>query len=96
MSWSCAHRSPPHADSGNARFLAWRNRAPCGVDPMVRALPDREILQTPRRSLEPRVYRVPIEIDHEIARLKLVAMGIEIDVLTADQTKYLNSWESGT
>jgi adenosylhomocysteinase len=48
------------------------------------------------RSLEPRVYRVPIEIDHEIARLKLVAMGIEIDVLTADQTKYLNSWESGT
>jgi adenosylhomocysteinase len=48
------------------------------------------------RSLEPRVYRVPIEIDHEIARLKLVAMNIEIDVLTADQHKYLNSWESGT
>jgi adenosylhomocysteinase len=48
------------------------------------------------RSLEPRVYRVPVEIDHEIARLKLVAMNIEIDVLTPDQAKYLTSWESGT
>src|SRR6266487_4833849 len=48
------------------------------------------------KTLEHRVYRVPVEIDHEIARLKLVSMGIEIDVLTADQAKYLNSWESGT
>ena len=48
------------------------------------------------RSLEPRVYRVPEEIDDEIARLKLAAMGIEIDQLTAEQEKYLNSWEGGT
>ena len=48
------------------------------------------------RSLEPKVYSVPAEIDHEIARLKLVAMGIEIDQLTAEQEKYLSSWEGGT
>ena len=46
--------------------------------------------------LEPRVYDVPEEIDREIAALKLSAMGVEIDVLTEEQIKYLNSWESGT
>ncbi len=48
------------------------------------------------KNLEPRVYRVPQEIDHEIARLKLISMGIEIDVLTEEQARYLSSWESGT
>jgi adenosylhomocysteinase len=48
------------------------------------------------RSLERRVYTVPDEIDQEIARLKLAAMGIEIDHLTAEQEKYMNSWEGGT
>jgi adenosylhomocysteinase len=47
-------------------------------------------------NLENRVYSVPEDIDKEIARLKLEAMGVEIDVLTAEQTKYLNSWEEGT
>jgi adenosylhomocysteinase len=42
------------------------------------------------------VYAVPHEIDAEIARLKLEAMGIDIDTLTAEQEKYLTSWESGT
>ncbi len=42
------------------------------------------------------VYSVPEEIDREIARLKLEAMGIAIDKLTAEQEKYLNSWEEGT
>lgn len=46
--------------------------------------------------LERKVYTVPEEIDREIARLKLDAMGIEIDVLTPEQIKYLNSWEEGT
>jgi len=46
--------------------------------------------------LEKRVYSVPPEIDAEIARLKLQAMGIKIDVLTDEQLKYLNSWEEGT
>jgi adenosylhomocysteinase len=46
--------------------------------------------------LEHTVYTVPEEIDQEIARLKLRAMGVEIDVLTAEQEKYLSSWEEGT
>jgi adenosylhomocysteinase len=47
-------------------------------------------------SLENTVYSVPQEIDKEIARLKLAAMGVEIDTLTAAQVKYLGSWEEGT
>jgi adenosylhomocysteinase len=39
---------------------------------------------------------VPKEIDREVARLKLTAMGIGIDTLTAEQEAYLASWESGT
>ena len=46
--------------------------------------------------LEKRVYNVPEEIDREIARLKLEAMGVKIDKLTEEQVKYLNSWEEGT
>jgi adenosylhomocysteinase len=49
-----------------------------------------------RGSLEPRVYPVPTEIDKEVARLKLRAMGVEIDTLTAEQDHYLHSWEQGT
>jgi adenosylhomocysteinase len=55
-----------------------------------------EYLVKKGRELKPRVYRVPEEIDHEIARLKLESMGIEIDELTPEQEAYLNSWESGT
>jgi adenosylhomocysteinase len=46
--------------------------------------------------LENRVYSVPEEIDAEIARIKLDAMGISIDTLTEEQNNYLNSWEEGT
>ena len=48
------------------------------------------------KELEKRVYPVPRDIDREIARLKLAAMGVEIDVLTPEQEKYLTSWEAGT
>ncbi|HLX58448.1 MAG TPA: adenosylhomocysteinase, partial [Ktedonobacteraceae bacterium] len=47
-------------------------------------------------TLQPRIYTIPVEIDKEIARLKLHAMGVRIDTLTAEQDVYLNSWESGT
>ena len=47
-------------------------------------------------SLEPRVYDVPAEIDAEVARLKLEAMGVGIDTLSAEQRHYLESWEEGT
>lgn len=46
--------------------------------------------------LEKKVYSVPEEIDNEIARIKLDAMGVKIDVLTEEQVKYLNSWQEGT
>jgi adenosylhomocysteinase len=46
--------------------------------------------------LEKTVYAVPEEIDQRIARIKLEAMGVEIDVLTSKQEKYLASWEEGT
>ncbi len=46
--------------------------------------------------LAQKVYSVPEDIDMEIARLKLESMGVQIDVLTEEQVKYLNSWEEGT
>ncbi len=46
--------------------------------------------------LERKVYRVPLEIDREIARLKLRSMGVAIDSLTPEQSRYLQSWEMGT
>jgi adenosylhomocysteinase len=46
--------------------------------------------------LQEQVYSVPEDIDREIARLKLEAMGIKIDTLTPEQKKYLESWEAGT
>lgn len=46
--------------------------------------------------LEKKVYDVPEEIDREIARLKLDAMGVKLDKLTEEQVKYLSSWEEGT
>ena len=46
--------------------------------------------------LTPRVYPVPTEVDEQVASLKLGAMGISIDELTAEQKKYLSSWQEGT
>jgi adenosylhomocysteinase len=48
------------------------------------------------KELQPRVYTIPADIDREIARLKLHAMGIRIDTLTPEQEAYLAAWESGT
>jgi adenosylhomocysteinase len=55
-----------------------------------------EYLVSHSRRLEPKVYPVPEDIDQEIARLKLAAMGIEIDTLTPEQASYLEGWEAGT
>jgi adenosylhomocysteinase len=48
------------------------------------------------KTLRKKVYSVPEDIDNEIARLKLKALGIPIDTLTAEQEHYLSSWEMGT
>src|SRR5579859_3317539 len=55
-----------------------------------------EYLAHNHQNLENRVHIVPLDIDREVARLKLKAMGTTIDALTPEQEKYLGSWESGT
>jgi adenosylhomocysteinase len=54
------------------------------------------VKQSQAGALAPGVYPVPVEIDKEVARLKLRAMGVEIDQLTAEQEDYLRSWQEGT
>ena len=49
-----------------------------------------------RKKMEPKVYNVPEEIDQLVASLKLKAMDIEIDELTAEQREYLSTWDEGT
>jgi len=46
--------------------------------------------------LEKKVYDVPVEIDKDVARLKLETMGIRIDELTEEQWAYMEEWEEGT
>jgi len=48
------------------------------------------------KKLEKKVYNVPEIVDSTVARMKLKAKGIDIDKLTPEQKKYLNSWEIGT
>jgi adenosylhomocysteinase len=55
-----------------------------------------EYVSNEHRNLVGDVYDVPRDIDDEVAKLKLAAMGIEIDTLTAEQEHYLNSWDLGT
>ncbi len=55
-----------------------------------------EWIATNHAQLENQVYQLPHEVDEEIARLKLHAMGVGIDTLTAEQRKYLTSWQEGT
>jgi adenosylhomocysteinase len=55
-----------------------------------------EYLAKHAKTLERKVYDVPDDIDAEVARLKLHAMGIQIDTLTKEQQHYLTSWEEGT
>ncbi len=55
-----------------------------------------EFLVQRATTLESRVYRLPAELDQQIARLKLAAMGLRIDTLTPEQERYLASWREGT
>jgi len=55
-----------------------------------------EYLARQGRNLTNKVYPVPKSIDRKVARLKLKTMGVKIDGLTAEQKKYLSSWEMGT
>ena len=64
--------------------MSFANQALC-VEHMVKG-----------RKAKPGVYPVPKDIDREVGRLKLASMGITIDTLTEEQSKYLDSWEAGT
>jgi adenosylhomocysteinase len=55
-----------------------------------------EYLVAEYKNLNNEVYTVPEVIDHNVAALKLKSMGVEIDVLTPEQAKYLSSWNEGT
>jgi adenosylhomocysteinase len=55
-----------------------------------------EFMLTNAANLKKQVYTIPEEVDNEIARLKLEAMGINIDILTEEQHTYLNQWQEGT
>jgi len=55
-----------------------------------------EFLRKKARSLKKEVHSVPASIDHQVARLKLKSMGIEIDSPTADQDRYMRTWSEGT
>lgn len=55
-----------------------------------------EYLVKKKGELEPGVHLLPPEVDTEIASLKLRALGLEIDTLTAEQLEYISSWETGT
>jgi adenosylhomocysteinase len=55
-----------------------------------------EMLAKEAGKMSKAVHRLPPSVDQEIARLKLQAMGIAIDTLTAEQVEYLASWDAGT
>ena len=61
----------------------------------VQAVAAREIVQN-GAEYEAGVHDVPDELDREVARTKLVAEGIEIDGLSAEQREYMDSWDHGT
>ena len=58
--------------------------------------PDGLIHKEVHAELEPKVYVVPEAIDAEVARLKLAALGIELEPMTAEQAEYVSSWQHGT
>ena len=55
-----------------------------------------EYMAQTAHTLTPEVYTVPRDIDEEVGKLKLASMGVNIDTLTAEQEKYLSSWDVGT
>ncbi len=71
---------PPRSWTCRSRTRPWRRSGSCKH----------------QAELGPQVYPVPVDIDKEVARLKLHAMGVEIDTLTAEQDSYLHSWQQGT
>lgn len=55
-----------------------------------------ELMAKKHHTMEKKVYDVPTDIDEQVALLKLESMGVQIDTLTEDQVRYMNSWQEGT
>jgi len=55
-----------------------------------------EFIAKNHEKLEPKVYKLPDEIDNMVAKIQLESLGIEIDQLTEEQKRYLASWKGGT
>jgi adenosylhomocysteinase len=55
-----------------------------------------EYLVLNKGKLDPGLYSIPEELDQDIARLKLKAMGINYDTMTSEQIEYINTWTAGT
>jgi adenosylhomocysteinase len=77
---SCAEGHP-----ASVMDMSFANQALCA-----------EYMKNNAASLEPGVYGVPTDIDKGISKLKLETLGVRIDTLTAEQAKYLASWQEGT
>ena len=77
---SCAEGHP-----ASVMDMSFANQALCA-----------EYMKNNAADLEPGVYGVPTDIDKSISKLKLETLGVKIDTLTAEQQKYLASWQEGT
>jgi adenosylhomocysteinase len=77
---SCAEGHP-----ASVMDMSFANQALCA-----------EYMKNNAADLAPGVYGVPTDIDKSISKLKLETLGVKIDVLTPEQTKYLSSWQEGT
>ena len=55
-----------------------------------------EFMWNNRGKLQNKVYALPYSVDEQIANIKLIASGIQIDKLTSEQKEYLSSWKEGT
>ena len=62
----------------------------------TQALAAEDLLSEAGGALSKDVHRLPMEAAREIARLKLIGMGVEVDGLTEQQEHYLSSWDQGT
>ena len=90
VSGSTVGISEPMVDGDDVYWLESRS-AEGGRRTLLRRGPDGAT-----HELTPQVYVVPEAIDAEVARLKLAAMGITLDEMTAEQKEYVSSWQHGT
>ena len=91
--------SPDPRPGRGAPRQPWRRRRSSGAGhghELRQPGPRARVLRAHVAELEPAVYTIPDDIDRDVARLKLDAMGIAIDQWTAEQAAYVGAWRHGT